>query len=368
VKFLILTADYPEFLEWLYTSNPALNRLSYEEQVATRYESLFGVADSYSNALTELGHEATDIYINNRWAQLAWIREHSWTRRAEFSHLRHIARSALTLKQRDHSLHILKTQIEKDRPDVLLNQAVDALDPRFLREVSRSVRLIVGQHAAPLPEDLDLSCYDLMVSSLPNQVEMFRSQGLRSEVLPLAFDPRILSQLPNEAPTIDCSFVGSISRFHGRRMLWLDTVCKNIDVDLWGASLSSTDMHPLPRPWNGRAWGIDMYRILRTSRITLNHHIDLAGEFANNSRLYEATGVGTLLITDAKRNLPTLFKPGKEVVSYQDADECVELINYYLSNESKRTEIANQGQARTLRDHTIKSRMTDFLELIERLF
>ena len=41
-------------------------------------------------------------------------------------------------------------------------------------------------------------------------------------------------------------------------------------------------------------------------------------------RLYEATGVGTLLVTDYKDNLHEMFIPGKEVVVYRDADEAVE--------------------------------------------
>ena len=34
-----------------------------------------------------------------------------------------------------------------------------------------------------------------------------------------------------------------------------------------------------------------MHQILRSSRTTLNHHIDAAESYANNMRLYEATGV-----------------------------------------------------------------------------
>ena len=61
-----------------------------------------------------------------------------------------------------------------------------------------------------------------------------------------------------------------------------------------------------------------MYRVLARSKIALNRHIDVAEDHANNMRLYEATGVGTFLITDAKRNLSELFEPGEEVVTYAD--------------------------------------------------
>ena len=60
--------------------------------------------------------------------------------------------------------------------------------------------------------------------------------------------------------------------------------------------------------------------VLRDSRITLNHHGNVPA-FANNLRLYEATGVGTLLITDWKPDLHEVFEPGKEVVAYRSTGE-----------------------------------------------
>ena len=109
-----------------------------------------------------------------------------------------------------------------------------------------------------------------------------------------------------------------------------------------------------------------MYGILQESRITLNYHIDLAENYANNLRLFEATGMGTLLLTDTKSNLHELFEPGKEVAVYSSPEECVELARYYVEHESERDAIAKAGQRRTLRDHTYKLRMRELSALLER--
>jgi len=100
-----------------------------------------------------------------------------------------------------------------------------------------------------------------------------------------------------------------------------------------------------------------MYQTLREALVTLNHHIDVAEAYAGNVRLFEATGVGTLLITDWKKNLNEMFEPGKEVVAYRTPDECLEMIQYYLEHEDQRQAIASAGQRRTLRDHTYRQRM-----------
>jgi spore maturation protein CgeB len=115
----------------------------------------------------------------------------------------------------------------------------------------------------------------------------------------------------------------------------------------------------------GQVWGREMYEILHCSKIALNHHGDIA-PYANNMRLYEATGVGTLLVTDWKENLHEMFDPGKEVVAYHTPEECAELIQYYLEHDDERRAIAHEGQQRTLREHTYYHRMQELVDIIRK--
>ena len=108
-----------------------------------------------------------------------------------------------------------------------------------------------------------------------------------------------------------------------------------------------------------------MYQVLRNSLLTLNHHGNIPSS-ANNLRLFEATGVGTLLITDWKENLPEIFGLGKEVIAYRTPEECVELIKYYLEHDSERKAIAQAGQQRTLREHTYYQRMQELVDILSK--
>jgi spore maturation protein CgeB len=108
-----------------------------------------------------------------------------------------------------------------------------------------------------------------------------------------------------------------------------------------------------------------MYAILASSKITLNHHGDV-GPFANNLRLFEATGMGALLITDWKPNLSEYFDAGREAVAYRTAEECVEKVRYYLRHDDERITIAAAGQNRTLTEHTWPRRMRELVEIVER--
>src|SRR5258708_15041670 len=76
MRILVLNADYPRFLAWLYRRQPGLENASYAVQMAARNASLFGVADFYSRNFAALGHTAAEIHVNNAWLQSAWAREH----------------------------------------------------------------------------------------------------------------------------------------------------------------------------------------------------------------------------------------------------------------------------------------------------
>jgi spore maturation protein CgeB len=107
-----------------------------------------------------------------------------------------------------------------------------------------------------------------------------------------------------------------------------------------------------------------MYKVLRRSRIVLNHHGDIA-PYANNLRLYEATGVGALLLTDAKADLAAMFAPGREVIAYRSTDECLRAIQFSKDDVTSGEAIAAAGQRRTLDEHTYRSRMQELVELVE---
>ena len=372
MKFLILNTDYPEFLRWLYARHPGLEEQPYEGQMRARVESLNSEANFYSSNLRKLGHEACDIFANNEFMQRAWAREHglsvpNW--RWHFRLRRGIVPWASRVRDQRWLYDILAAQIKDYKPDVLMSHQLWGVSVRFLREMKPYVRLLVGQHAATqFPDTWDLTGYDLVVSSFPPTVDFFREKGVPAELVRLGFEPAVLSNLGEKDETYDVTFVGSFHpTIHSSRTALLEALCARFDkMRIWGPAID----HLAPdssicRRYVGPAWGREMYQVLRCSKVTLNHHGNVA-PYANNMRLYEATGVGTLLITDWKENLPEIFEPGKEVVAYRSAEECAELIQYYLEHNDEREAIALAGQQRTLREHTYYHRMQEFAEIAKR--
>jgi spore maturation protein CgeB len=357
MRVLIVDTCYPAFLTSHYRSNPGLKRRSYDEQWRALMDTFFGTADSYSHYLRELGHEAHEVVVNAEPLQRAWAREHGRAGRA-FSHLRGRVGRDLVL-----------AQVDWFQPDVIYLQHLSFLSPESLRALAGKSRLLVGQIASEAPGPEHLTCFDLILTSFPHYVPMFHELGIASEYFRLAFDPRVLERLGRMRPQYDSVFIGNLGRAqHARGNDLLERAAERVPIDFWGYKLDERPREsPLVRRYRGEAWGLDMYRVLGEARIAVNRHIDVADDNANNMRLYEATGVGSLLLTDAKQNLGEFFEVGREVIAYQDEEELVEAVQHYLGHEDERRAIAAAGQQHTLRDHTFLVRMRE-LEAILRSY
>jgi spore maturation protein CgeB len=84
-------------------------------------------------------------------------------------------------------------------------------------------------------------------------------------------------------------------------------------------------------------------------------------------RLYEATGMGTMLLTDAKRNLAEIFLPEKEVATYRNPAECVAQIHRYLSDEPLRAAVATAGQRKAITVQNYARRTADIVALLDEM-
>jgi spore maturation protein CgeB len=382
VRVLILNTDYEAFLDDLYAENPGLAEESYDQQMAVRNRSLFGAADFYSEGMKANGVEAAEIHLNNRVIQLRWAAEHgvniSAERPVETQLFGAKVRRLFGGKNRSSSQlaampgwtrNVMTAQIEAFQPDVILNQAMHFVGAQSLRGLAGKRCLLVGQIAAPWhwPED-DLA-YDLIVTSLPNFVRQFERRGIRTFYNQLGFAPNVLSSVPQTQRDLAVTFVGTLSSHHAERIRLLENLAKRTSLNIWGMGIEEvSEDSPIRDCYRGQAWGREMFGIFRRSQIVINQHIGIAGDFANNMRLYEATGCGAALVTDRKVNLQELFNVGSEVVDYGDPAECLARIEGLLDEPSRCAEIGAKGQARTCRGHTYVQRTAElkakFAELL----
>jgi spore maturation protein CgeB len=371
MKLVILDTYYPRFLKMFYAQHAELGRAPWQEQTKALLKAAFGVSDFYSFHLRNLGIDAHDLIVNCVPLQESWATENrvsfsAWALRLPHRTFR-LPIIGAKLAALPGLIEVAVAQIRSLNPDVLYCQDLSFFTGDVLKELKSHVRMIVGQIACPLPPDSFLKGYDLILTSFPHFVPRLQALGVASEYFRIGFDARILELLGAVQKDIGASFVGGISRHHGKAVPLLEYVAIHTPIEFFGYGVETLPRSsPVRRRHHGEVWGLDMYRALARSKVTLNRHINVAENSANNMRLYEATGVGSLLITDRKDNLGELFEVGKEIVAYSSQEEAADLIRYYLDHPEEAATIARAGQARTLREHTYRHRMEELVLVLER--
>ncbi|MGR4843709.1 glycosyltransferase [Rhizobium sp. LARHSG275] len=371
MKIAIFDTYYARFLRQFYARRPQLEKSTAPEQTKALLAAAFGTSDFYSRHLAELGCEVIDIIGNCVPLQSAWAQENNepfsaWAMKLphRFFRLPYVGARLAALPG---LLEVAMARVRAFKPDVLYCQDLSFFPPHALTELKKTVPLIVGQIACPLPPGEFLRPYDLILTSFPHFVPRFHEMGIKSEYFRIGFDTRVLDLLGDIRRDVPVSFVGGISRHHGKAVPLLEHLADTTPIQFFGYGAKTLPRSSsIRKRHNGEVWGPDMYRALARSRITINRHINVAENNANNMRLYEATGVGSLLITDRKDNLGEIFEVGKEVVAYSNAAEATELVRYYIDHPDEADAIAKAGQARTLKDHTYKSRMAELVPILGR--
>jgi hypothetical protein len=388
MRILILHEDYDPFLEWFNAEHPGLLEQSYETQRRRRRETLFaGTSIFYEDGLNDLGHTAETVFVNNQNMQLRWASEHGLGFDPEtasepdpsplFSLATRVA-SAIPIQfrpylsrfidarnQRPGWFHtVLEHQIREFEPDVILNKGLP-VSGTFLKDAGQTDVVVAGSVGLPSLLHEDFTGNDIVITHVPGLQAEIESRGYPTGLVRHAFGEAILDTVEPTGSTIPVSFIGSLSPQHGTRIELLEELCRQFPMEIWAPSVDAlSGDSPIRNCYQGQAWGREMYDILARSKITINTHIDGVSAAAN-LRLFEATGMGTLSLTDKKEGLGDLFEPGQEVLSYDSVRDCVDQIEYYLEHSAEREAIAKAGHRRTFADHTFLDRSERLVSLLE---
>jgi len=367
---MIVEAYYRLFLDDAYEWRPGLRDLDYEASLRALLDEGMGTAGSYALNLRKLGHRASVVVVNDVGLQAKWARENGLRLGlpslfdASIAQNRYCRR---VLRPQKWLMRILRAQIEAEHPDVLLFTNPSWCEPSFMRGIRPHVGMVVGQIASTIPQKEYIRSCDLMVSSFQHFVDRFRAMGMPAEYLQLGFEASSVDVLRTRPETFETAFVGGLSgpEWVGGTAV-LEGLAEASRLDVWGYGQETLRPDsPLRRRYHGHAWGHGVLNVFHNSKIVVNRHGEIAEDCANNVRLYEATGSGSLLVTDVKSNLADLFRIDEEIVAYRDGSDLISKVEYYLAHEDERSSIASAGHQRTLRDHSTLQRMHVLEQIIE---
>jgi spore maturation protein CgeB len=345
---------------------------SYEESRDRAIEFGFSTSGAYARNMRDRGWDAQVLIPNSLTLQSLWARENGlrppWSRGWRYgAHLARlpIIQSALHLVPHVHG--VLIEQIKRIAPEVVHVHDLNLFPPGVTREIKKYTKLLTGEIASPLPPKAFLLPYDLIVSALPSFVETIRGFGIASTGVGLGFDERWATFSKASGRPIDAVFIGSFSRLQPQTVPLLQAVARQVPgLRIYGpAAPAALEEAGLAAHYYGQAWGKDMFELLGQSKMVINRHGAIAGRYAVNMRMYESTGAGAALITEEKSNLPELFKPGVEVVTYSSLEDAATVAAALLADPDRLDRVAKAGQARTLAEHSYAHRAEQLVEAID---
>jgi spore maturation protein CgeB len=386
---------YQGSLDSFYIRYPSSEELSYEDHNKLLINDTTEFAGSYTRTLRRLGIEVNCVITNDLRLQKKWEQEKD-------------------LKIR-HPEEVLMHQISSFKPDVLWIENMTGIGPDFIKSIRsriNTIRLIVAYHCSPYNQTLlqKLKSVDFLITCTPGLKLAFENEGIASYLVYHGFDNDLLLRLADkpDSKKIDLVFSGSLTTgglLHNERIFLIERLLKerielelfiNIEKPLkikikqsiyfltnllkrlrlekladkipfseYGKTPVQNYSETLLSSYHDPLFGLNMYELFCNSKIVLNNHVGVAGNYAGNMRLFEVTGVGSCLLTDNKKNIGDLFDPQGEVVVYSSPEDCIEKVKWLLENEEQRKTIALAGHQKTLRSHTVENRCKSIISIIE---
>ena len=145
------------------------------------------------------------------------------------------------------------------------------------------------------------------------------------------------------------------------RQRTLAALSEHFSVNLYTRSDAST----LPKVHNrgGASTLTEMPKVFQASKINLNMTMRPI-ETGLSLRVWDVLGCGGFLLTNYQAELPSYFEIGKDLDAYESLPELLEKVQYYLTHEEERIEIAIHGYEKTARLHSYENRLAEMIQMI----
>jgi spore maturation protein CgeB len=97
------------------------------------------------------------------------------------------------------------------------------------------------------------------------------------------------------------------------------------------------------------------------------HNLNITRAFVETGlpmRVFDVLGSKGFLVTNDKNDINRLFKNGRDLVVYRDVKDLMEIIEYYLINDSAREEIIMRGFKTVKANHTYSIRIKMMMDYV----
>lgn len=144
------------------------------------------------------------------------------------------------------------------------------------------------------------------------------------------------------------------------RLRTLSAISKQFDMDLW--TLSDASMLPDIHNRGGADSITMMPKIIKCSKINLNM-TDRPIKTGLPLRIFDIMGAGGFLISNYQAEIPEHFIPDEDIVLYDSIPDLLDKIDYYLTHDEERIQIAKNGHEKVKRYHTYEIKLLQMFKM-----
>ena len=146
------------------------------------------------------------------------------------------------------------------------------------------------------------------------------------------------------------------------RVRLLRQISKNFSLDIY--TQSDSKFVPMASYPGVVDYKTDMPKVFQCSKINLN--------FTSKSiktgvplRIFDIMGAGGFLITNYQQEIPEYFQIGEDLVVFDNEEDLIWKIDYYLQHEEERIQIAENGCKKVRQLYTWEQRIRDIMNIMK---
>jgi spore maturation protein CgeB len=244
----------------------------------------------------------------------------------------------------------LAPPIEQFRPDLIVCNAGGLSFPPDIASALRRSTMLLGialsdPDVFPTATSRIAPNFHLFATNAESCVQAYRSLGANAIALPYASNPAFFHPLPRR-PEFNCEVL-VIGHAHWDRIEAVRRLSERFRLHIHGPEW---ERHGLPGL--GALYGDDLLRALNSARISLVFPRTLAGHRIPKVAVFDFIAAGALVATERIRPLERYFEYDREIIGFNDTDELIGKVRYYLDNPDQAQTIRAAGHRRVLEHHT----------------
>jgi hypothetical protein len=160
----------------------------------------------------------------------------------------------------------------------------------------------------------------------------------------------------------DITFIGTPKEDRYEMIKYL--IDSGVKVNIFGAGW---EIYPDMRKfWKGRINNSDYIKVINKSKINLSFSKNYAGKPHYKIRTLEVLACKSFLLTEYFKGNLAFFKKGKEIIMFENKEDLLNKVKYYLKNSYKREKVAHASYKKVISILNIEKNLEAFFKNIEK--